>query len=53
MAAGIGILAGLGAWIVLAIAIVLSLLLLVFGGPVEHWVKKHYPLRSSDTDTTP
>jgi putative Mg2+ transporter-C (MgtC) family protein len=50
-AAGFGIIAGLGAWEVLALSVGLIFLLLVFGGPLEEWVRKIYPVRNRNDDS--
>jgi putative Mg2+ transporter-C (MgtC) family protein len=42
LAAGLGILAGLGEWIDLVIGTGLVFMLLVFGGPAERWVHRTF-----------
>ena len=40
LAAGFGVLCGLGAWTVLAGGVALSFVLLVLGGPLERWAER-------------
>lgn len=42
LAAGVGVLAGIGAWIELGAGTILVFILLMFGGPVERWVYRTF-----------
>ena len=42
LAAGMGVLCGIGAWTELVAGLVLIFVLLVFGGPVERWVYRTF-----------
>jgi putative Mg2+ transporter-C (MgtC) family protein len=46
-AATIGVLCGLGAWQILAVAVVLTVVLLVVGGPLEKWLVRRFDSHQS------
>jgi putative Mg2+ transporter-C (MgtC) family protein len=50
LVACIGAVCGVGEWIVILASIPLIAVILMFGGPFERWVHRHWPGREQDPD---
>jgi len=53
LTAALGVTCGLGHWVLALVAIGLSLVVLLFGGPVEKAIHRRWPHKSGDSDPMP